>query len=144
MPLEPFDERTQDWEFVHGSTINLLFDFGDEKNIDLDLIASQGWNSKFNIEDPLTYQLIAALQKTHNDVPPSGNGVYYLGDSYGLSPLGLTKESEVGIVISAAESLANLKPGLVYPYYFKFFVDETYSSEFNAVKGVIKITKRAT
>ncbi len=140
MANDLFEIQTQDYEVVQGDTLNIAWNFKDKNGVAIvDLI---NWDSKCSLEDPITHQIITALVKTHNDIPPSGGGVYYNGDVNIVPGLGITADNQVVVVFTAADT-DTLIPG-VYKLYFKFTISQAYDAEFTAVVGNLKVKKRDT
>ena len=95
--MDFYKRETNDFEVTKGDTAKLPFEFvnedtGDDENI-------TGYASKFNIRDPITNDIITALEKTHNDISPSGDGIYYYGDTYMPSGLRLTANNQLVVVL---------------------------------------------
>ena len=132
----------QDFEVVQGDTLNMKFSFKDKNKVDLNNIAAQNWQCTLNIEDPISGDLIAALAKSHNDITPAGDGIYYNNDVYSISGLGITQDNQIAAVVPSDE-IETLLP-LVYPYYIKFLINQAYQSAFTAVRGNIIVLKRNT
>ena len=142
MSQDLFEVQTQNWEVIQGDTINIPWRFYDQNGVAINDIVGQSWESRFSLEDPITHDIIAALVKTHNDVPPIGGGIYYNGDVNIIPGLIINANNEVIVALSAAET-ATLIPA-VYPYWFKFFIDQAYSAAFTPVRGNLIVLKRNT
>lgn len=140
--MDFYETQIQDYKVTQGDTLNLAFAFIDKNKNLIDDIVNQNWECKFTLEDPVTGDLITALVKTHNDVSPSGDGIYYNGDAYIVTGLGLTQNNQIVIILSNTET-ATLKEG-IYKYYVKFEIDQAYHSEYTAVKGNLIVEKRET
>jgi hypothetical protein len=137
-----FEVETMDYEVTQGDTLNIPLEIKDKNKNPINDIVSQDWDSRFSIEDPISRDIIASLVKTHDDVSPAGDGVYYNGDTYSVPGLAIDADNKVVVVLTNTET-AGLKPG-IYPFYFKFEIDQAYHSEFTAAKGNIIVKKRDT
>jgi hypothetical protein len=137
-----FETIIQDFEFVQGDTVNIPFEFFDKNKNPINDIVNQDWECLFSIVDPITDQIITSLQKTHNDVAPAGDGVYYNNDVNTIPGLGIVNNNQVVIVLSAAESATLI--AAVHKYYFRFIINQAYASKYTAARGNLKIKKRDT
>lgn len=112
-----FERRTNDYEIIKGDTVNLGFQFKDEDGNNQDIT---GMNSKFNVKDPYSDEVIASLEKTHNDSVTGGGGIYYNGDTE--VPSGMVIETHQCVVVLSYTDTANYLEEGVYPFDLEFYL----------------------
>jgi hypothetical protein len=132
-----YKAETFDYEITQGDTLYLKFQFKDIDTGEARQIV--GFNAKFNIKDPINGNVLVSLQKTHNDVPPAGGGIYFYNDVNKPVNLGMTTVSQMVVVLSYADT-ESLAPG-VYPFDIEFSINDV---KFTSVKGNIIVTEEIT
>lgn len=131
--------KSQDYSFVKGDTVNIAISLKDKNKIPIDVTQM---DATFTIRNPITDEIITALQKTHNDIAPDGDGIYFNGDTYQPVGLGLTADNQLVVVLNYTDT-ATLDPG-VYPYDIELTITGAYISKFTPVRGNLIIKKEQT
>ena len=136
--MDIYDRQTYDFRVVKGNTLPMKFNLKNAETGAAEDITN--WGARFNIRDPLTNDVITALEKTHNDSAPSGDGIYYSGDIYKPTNLGLTLTNQMAVVLEY-EDTDDLEEG-VYPFDIKFTIGE--STMYAPIRGNIIVLKEVT
>ena len=81
------------------------------------------------------------LQKTHNDIAPAGDGIYYNGDVNTVPGIGITQDNQIVIVLTLKETSA-LEPD-IYPFDIQFGINQAYKSGWT-IKGHLIVESEVT
>lgn len=138
--MDFYEQQLFDFRVVKGDTANLKFEFYDNNGIAINEIKQ--WNSKFTLRDPITDEPILALQKIHNDVAPSGAGIYYNGDIYAPLNIGITADNQLVVILSDTDT-TQLSVG-AYPFDIEFYISQAYSSRYTPIRGNLIVLKEHT
>lgn len=81
------------------------------------------------------------LQKSHNDVTPSGNGIYYNNDVFTIPGLNITQDNQLVIVLTYKET-ESLQPD-IYPFDIEFTINQMYKAKWT-IKGNLIVDEEHT
>lgn len=81
------------------------------------------------------------LQKTHNDVAPAGDGIYYNNDINTIAGIGITRDNQIVVVLTYKETSA-LEPD-IYPFDIQFKINQAYKSSWT-IKGHLIVESEVT
>lgn len=138
--MDFYERETLDFKCVKGDTFNIPLQFKDENGNSVDI---SGFGATLTVRDPLSDATIDELIKTHNDAISGGNGIYFYGDTYAWTELGLTSVNQMQIVFSADDT-DELTAGLVYRFDLELTKTINGTVCRKSVSGTISIEREVT